>query len=393
MKVKLHKYQTLAWKSNAKIIALIAGTGGGKTFFGKYWLLREIINNPGEDFLVISPTYNSFVRVILPEVLGLYLTLLKGNYRAQERILYLKNGSRIFFGSADNPLTLEGVHVKAAWLDEAGQMKREAFEVAVRRTGLKNGRILITTTPYGLNWLKTDIYDRFLEGDPDIFVVQFPSTANPSYPVEEVERAKKTLPSWQFEMFYMGRFKRPEGLVYADFDLKRHLVDPKEIEGRIFAGVDFGFNNPSAVVFVVLDDDDRLFVFDLIYERGLTPNDLINAIKAKDYFEKVEAFYCDPSEPGIIEQMRREGIYAQAAEGRVLQGISRVIQRLKTDRLFIFKGLKPILDEIETYRFKTLGQKDEPVKENDHALDALRYVVMGIDEKSSIFAWLDKDVL
>jgi len=240
-RVKLHKGQTRVWKSKAKYVAMLAGTGSGKTWVGPIWLYREIQQHPTGSFLVVSPTYQMFQRIVLPETLKFMDAVAKGEYRSGERTYYLPTGGKIYFGSADNPFSLEGVHVYAAWMDEAGQMKREAWDVVLRRVGFHNGRVLITTTPYNLGWLKTEFYDRWKAGDKDYDVIQFASIENPYYPREEFERAKATMPDWKFKMFYLGEFTKPEGLVYEDFDSSKHIVNPFPIppEWRRIMGIDF----------------------------------------------------------------------------------------------------------------------------------------------------------
>jgi len=117
--------------------------------------------------------------------------------------LVITEGGRVIMGSADNPLSLEGAHVRAAWLDEAGQMDALVWDVVRRRTAFYQGRILITTTPYFWNWIKTEVYDKAVSGeDPDIELVTFDSKTNPYFPVEEFERLRATMPDWKFKMFY-----------------------------------------------------------------------------------------------------------------------------------------------------------------------------------------------
>jgi len=390
-RIKLHKGQTRAWKSNAKIVAMISGTGSGKTFMGALWLYREIQKYPKDAFLVVSPTYLMFDRVVLPMAKGLLDELTHGVYRAVEKTYILPTGGKVFFGSADNPLTLEGVHVRAAWMDEAGQMKREAWDVVLRRTGFYGGRVLITTTPYNLGWLKTEVFDRWKAGDKDYDVIQFPSIQNPYYPKEEFERAKATLPAWKFKMFYLGEFAKPEGLVYDDFDTARHVIEPFEIpkDWRRIVGVDFGYNNPTAAVWIAISPDDVMYVYKEYYERNKIPQETGSDIVRLSEGEYISALFCDPSYPAAIEEYRRLGLPAVSARTEVKEGIEDVIGRFKTDRLFVFRGLTNFLDEIENYRWKVHNDsiQDEPVKEYDHLMDALRYAIASYTKIGMVQLW------
>lgn len=376
----LHPGQSRAWKSDARFVFIVAGTGGGKTWFGPIWLYREIQRHPQDNYLVVAPTYGLLQRVTFPEAKKFLDTFAPGEYKAMERAYYLPTGGKVFFGSADRPLTLEGVHVRATWLDEAGQMKREAWDVALRRVGFYKGRILGTTTPYNLGWLKTEVFDRWKAGDSDYEVVQFPSIWNPAYPKEEFERAKETLPEWKFKMFYLGQFARPTGLVYQDFDPGRHVIEPFEIPAtwRRVIGVDFGYNNPTAAVWLAISPEGVIYAYREYYKRGKLPEESGADIKQLSKDERIEYAACDPSDPAAIEKYRRLGIPARTANNAVKEGIEAVITLFKSNRFFIFRGLVNLLDEIENYRWKEKQEqlKDEPVKEYDHAVDALRYGVM-----------------
>ena len=382
VQIRLHPGQSRAWKSNARFVAMIAGTGSGKSWFGPIWLYREIQKNPKDGFLVVSPTFPMFQRIVLPRTKEFLDVVTGGEYRAGERIYYLPTGGKIFFGSADNPFSLEGVHVMAAWMDEAGQMKREAWDVALRRVGFHKGRVLLTTTPYNLGWLKTEVYDRWKAGDKDYDVIQFASIENPAYPIEEFERAKATLPDWKFKMFYLGQFARPEGLVYQDFDPGKHVVEPFEIpvDWRRIIGVDFGYNNPTAAIWLAVNPDGVVYAYREYYKRGKLPEESGNEIKQLSIDEKIELVVCDPSEPAGIEQYRRLGLPARPANNAVKEGIEAVITLMRSNRFFVFRGLVNLLDEIENYRWaeKQEQLKDEPAKEYDHAVDALRYGVMAL---------------
>lgn len=382
----LHPGQARAWSSNKRYVSVVAGTGGGKTWFGPIWLYREITGHPGEDFLVVAPTYGLLQRVTFPEFMRFIGTMMPGilsRYKAMERTLYLPTGGRVFFGSADRPVTLEGVHVRAVWLDEAGQMKREAWEVATRRVGHKKGRILITTTPYNVGWLKLEVYDRWKADDPDYDVIQFASVENPSYPMEEFERARKTLPDWKFNMFYKGQFTRASGLVYQDLDQGVHIIERTDIPKSWprYMGVDFGFTAPCAAVWGALSPEDELIIYREYYRSGkLAEESAQEIIDKMDADEKVQRVYGDPEDPASIAKYNRLGLNTVPADNSILDGITEVIGRLRTKQLFITKGCSNLLDEAEQYQWKGDDDdpKDEPVHKYCHALDALRYLVMGV---------------
>jgi len=381
---ELHPGQVRAFDSEAQYVAMIAGTGGGKTWFGSIWLAREIKKDVKADYLAVAPTYPMLKDILLPRALEILNDWHGGTYKSMEKVYYLKGGGRVLFRSADRPLSMEGVHVNAVWLDEAGQMRSEAWHVAQRRVGFHKGRILITTTPYFLNWLKTDIYDRWKEGDPAIDVIQFGTAENPYYPREQIEVARRTMPDWMFRMFYLGEFVKPEGLVYQDFDAGIHIIEPLELPSnwRRIIGMDFGYNNPMAAVWLAIDDDGNVYAYREYYERRKLPQDVASDLARLSKGEQIDAILVDPSAPVLIEELRRQGFNAISANNAVKEGIAAVTGLLREKRLFFFRGLSNTLDEIESYHWKKVNDqiKEEPEKEYDHAMDALRYGIIHIVE-------------
>jgi len=387
IKIKPHRGQQLVLEAKERFVAMICGTGGGKTSLIPVWLLQELRwdwENGIFDsaYLVVSPTYSMQRRFIVPAITDLFDAVTGGVLSNVDRCYYLPQGNKIYLGSADNPFTLEGVHVYGVCLDEAGQMRREAWDVALRRVGFYQGRILITTTPYNNRWLKTEFYDKWKAGLPEYRVVQFASVENPAYPREEFERARRDLPDWMFRMFYMGEFAKPEGLVYQDFNPSVHVVEPFDIPKNWtrIVGVDFGYNNPFAVLWLAIDGDNNIYVYREYYEREKLPKEAGEDIVRLSEGEMIDAVICDPSRPEGMEDLRRLGLPVQAADNSVLTGIQRVTEKLKARQLFVFRGLQNTLNEFEAYSWKVINgaQSEQPVKEFDHSMDALRYAIMYI---------------
>ena len=144
LKVRTHTGQSATLKAKEPINAGIAGTGGGKTVSGEVWLLQSMVKRPNESWLVAEPTWPMVDRILMtssqgrPSLLKLIQHLDPGAiYKKSERAIYSRLGT-VLLASATHPESMEGAHCAGAWLDEAGQMSRLAFETAVRRVTFKS---------------------------------------------------------------------------------------------------------------------------------------------------------------------------------------------------------------------------------------------------------------
>jgi hypothetical protein len=208
LSVHLHPGQTAAWESKKRFVFMVCGTQSGKTSFMPIYLDRMIREAGEGDYLCATATYDILRLKFLPELQNYFVHMFGWNYSASEKTIW-KGKTRIICRSADAEGGLESASAKGAIFDECGMdsVKVNAWEAILRRLSLSQGRVLAGTTPYNLGWLKTQIFDKWRAGDPDIQVVQFKSIMNPSFPVAEYERARRTLPAWKFEMFYNGELR------------------------------------------------------------------------------------------------------------------------------------------------------------------------------------------
>src|SRR3972149_3415104 len=170
LRVRPHYGQKLVLESDVFCTAAIAGTGGGKTVGGMVWLLLQMVRNPGQMWLVAEPTQDMVERILWTSSPGrLSLVDLLGRFDPAQVFLRSKGVlhhrlGTVFFGSAERPEAFQGVHVAGIWLDEGGLMRREVFLVGLQRVGFLGGKLLITTTPYNMGWLKSAVYDSWRDG-------------------------------------------------------------------------------------------------------------------------------------------------------------------------------------------------------------------------------------
>jgi hypothetical protein len=421
MHYSLHPGQYRAWQSKKRIILVLSGTQAGKTSMGPIWLAREIsIRGPG-DYIVVAPTFKLLSFKLFPEFLRLFKTSCqwgsltgKGNFNS--RFVLNANGNKclfggipsvdtqIFFVHAQDPDALESATAKGIWLDEAGQKKFRigSWEAVQRRGSIYQARILVTTTPYQLGWLKDLIYDPWHKAKQEgkdhkyIDVINFKSIENPVFPVEEYYRTKEIMPSWKHRMMYDGEFDRPAGAIYDVFDKSLHTCKPFPIPSNwpCYCGLDFGGVHTAGVFIAkgrrdgskehheIRDDTDRYFLYREYPTRGMwvstSAKNHVSNIKHGQP-KNMKAMGGSAGENQWREEFRVGGLFVHRPPIQEVEpGIDRVYEMFSSGKLVIFDNCVATIDDVQNYsrELTDMGEPTEKIadKETHHYADSLRYI-------------------
>lgn len=339
---------------------------------------------------------------MLPEMRQVYTSLLGiGKWWASDRVIELADPARGFLAKkADDPMwgriilrsasaggSLESATAKAAWLDECGQddFTLDDWDAVQARLSLHEGRVLGTTTPYNLGWLKTEVYDRWTDGDRDFDVINFSSAINPAFPRREYERRKRTMQDWRFVMRYDGQFTKPAGLIYSAFEPSM-VVEPFPIpdDWDRLIGVDFGGANTAVLFLAENPDTEQWFVYDEMMTGDKTSSEYAQDVCRKLPGSASVRAYGGAKSEG---QQRRDWaagglLLGEPRNPDVESGIDKVTEWLKMGKLLFFRSVRGTRDELGTYRRKldAMGNPTDEIvdKRKFHHLDALRYAVSGM---------------
>ena len=383
LRLNFHVGQSRAWQSAARIVAMLAGSQGGKTCFAPHWMYREIERCGEGDYLAGTATFPLLNLKMLQEYRLVFCDLLHwGEYKESDHAVWSRDKkSRLIFFSATNPESIESATAKAAHLDEAGQKQfsQETWDAVNRRLAIHRGRILITTTLYTLGWLKSEVYDRAKAGDKSIEVIQFPSTANPAYPVEEYERARTMMPPWKFAMFSRGEYATPAGLVYDSFEAGACVLDrfPIPKEWPVYVGHDFGTANPAAL-FVALSPVGEFVVFAEYapgaghsadehvreWQRITSGLNVMARVGGSHQEEETRQLY-NAHGWHILEPRQRS----------VQEQVLRVIGQHRVNKIKVFRDCRHYLDEKQSFSY-ALDEKYQPTDKFD---DEQRYHLMAAE--------------
>ena len=190
-----------------------------------------------------------------------------------------------------------------------------------------------------------------------------------------------------------GIWATAEGAVYDNFDPSVHVVERQPEEFSIwYLAMDEGYTNPAVILLVGSDSDGRVHVLSEYYERGKLQEAVVARAAELHREYGVTTAAVDAAAAGLIADLKNNGVPAVAAKGRVLDGIQNIQNRLQVQgdgrpRLTVDPACVNLINEFESYAWKP--EKDEPIKELDHALDALRYLdtLLDVPHGASLVAW------
>jgi PBSX family phage terminase large subunit len=382
--------------ANAHNAAAVGGIGSGKSQGGAIRAVRAAYGMVGENKIktpnlgvVTAPTYpmlrDSSIRTFL-EVAGDLIV----SYNKTEKHITLKNGSEILFRSADEAETLRGMNLSWWWGDEAALCDGKLWKIMIGRLRQfgEYGYCWVTTTPRGRNW----VWKTFIENNPnrERYIAQI-STRDNLWLDEEFIKALESDYSGDYAKQELeGEFVAFQGLVYSEFSRERHVVAAKDIPPtfvQVVAGVDWGFNNPGVInVFGVTGDGRMYHVYEeYVRHRGI--DEWADVAWQLRNNWRIDAFYCDPSEPDYIAKLQAKGCKCFQADNTVSTGIQTVKRRLAVrydglPGLLYYPGAVHTFAEYETYQWMAKGDVylDVPQKHSDHSMDASRYAIMGVDK-------------
>jgi len=281
--------------------------------------------------------------------------------RTDQIYTFPSTGSYIEFFGADDSQRVRGPGRDILYLNEANLLRKDtALQLFLRTREV----IFMDFNPADeYSWVY-DVADK--AGNKLIISTYLNNLANlTKEQIAEIEGLKDADENL-WKVFGLGLRGTSSETIYTHWK----MCDELPMRGEIIYGQDFGYNVPSALLRIEFYEG-AVYWDELIYEPKLTTNDLIERYKAVD-MSKTGNIYCDAAEPKTIEELCRAGYNAISADKDVTEGIRKV----KGMPLYITKRSTNLLKEIRSYKWKVDRDGkvlDEPVKFNDHALDAGRY--------------------
>ncbi len=302
------------------------------------------------------------------------------------------------FGGKDegSASLIQGVTLCGIYLDEVVLMPQSFVQQAVARCSVSGSKLWFNCNPDNpFHWFKTEWID--LAKKKNILYLHFSLDDNPSLSPDIKKRYHTLYTGAFYERFVLGLWSATSGNVYENFSQDRHVFDiiPADAEiVRYAVSCDYGTVNPSSFgLWGICSDGRALRLKEYYYSSRVTG---IQRTDEEHYkgLEKlcegydIEAVICDPSARSFIECISRHGKFSVIpAKNDVLNGIRKVSGLLSENRLLFSSKCKDAIREFYLYRWDERCKSDTPVKENDHAMDDIRYfAVHYMDSGDGFFA-------
>lgn len=335
------------------------------------------------------------LRVLLEEEAGLPPILPPGSYRhnKSEKIIRFHNGGEIVYFGLDDEQKIGSYALSGAGVDEAVELTHADWRQLRGRIRLSVpglcAQIYAATNPGPpTHWMA----ERFglaagHTASPNCRTIHTCSDDNHFLP-EDYLADLHTFQGVAHKRFVQGIWAGAEGLVYDLWDRDVFVVEREGPWKRCVIGVDEGYTNPAAHVLVCEDSDGRRHQAAEWYARQrLEPDVIAHLVEWNEKYEP-EAILVDPSAASLIAALQNEGLPAVKANNDVQAGIAAVHKYMVIagdgkPRMTVGPVCENTIREYETYENKPDGQGgylDDPIKRNDHAMDAKRYAMIGLEE-------------
>jgi PBSX family phage terminase large subunit len=308
----------------------------------------------------------------------------------------VENYFYIFGGKDEKSQDLvQGFTAAGFFFDEVTLMPESFVNQAVARCSVEGAKLWFNCNPDGpFHWFKLEWIDNLQQ--KNAIRIQFSLDDNPSLSESVKERYKRSFAGVFYERFILGLWVIAEGVIYSMFK-QGMVIDrvPGDIKiNKKWIGVDYGQSNATVFLLIGQGNDNKLYILDEYYHVGKESQIQKSPSKyAKDFkkwllkngveeqFVRYENCFIDPSAKGFMLQLFEEGVRnIRQANNEVLRGIELVSSILDNDMLRILSHCTNTIKEFSAYRWDAKAQErgeDKPIKQFDHAMDALRYAVMG----------------
>ena len=354
-------------------------------------------NFNGYSFAYCGKSVGAVERNIVTPLLS--LTYLREYFEVQynrgDHVITARRGNTenrfYMFGGRDESsyALIQGITLAGVMLDEVALMPRSFVEQALARCSVEGAKFWFNCNPENpRHWFREEWILK--AQDHNALHIHFRMEDNPSLSEETRERYRTMYSGVFYQRYILGLWVAAEGVIYDMFDQTENTYreGPVDMHFRCprCIAIDYGTTNPC--VFLEIFDDDGITRADREYrwDSRKEHRQKTDEEYADDLMEFMGAHcpvFVDPSAASFIAALERRGVYVISADNNVLDGIRKTGNLMQRRKLLINESCTGLFDEISSYLWDdkaALRGEEKPIKQNDHAPDALRYYVNSLPD-------------
>lgn len=358
----------------------------GKTSIMMWAFVRWAMENfSGQRFGICGKTVDSASKNIIVPFIS--MSLAKERYtmrwRRSDKILEISRGAvknyfEVFGGKDESSFMLiQGRTLAGVLLDEVALMPESFFNQALARCSVDGAKLWFSCNPDNpMHWFYTDWIQRHKERNA--LYLHFEMQDNPSLSEKTLARYESMYSGVFYDRYIRGLWVAAEGLIYDKFG-EENITDEIPEKGEYYISCDYGTLNPFSAGLWCWDGKTATRIREYYYSGR---NERSNKTDEEYYTEMeklagdlpIKLVIVDPSAASFIEVIRRHGKYrVKKAVNDVIPGIITTARYLQDGSIKIHRSCVDTIREFGLYRWDPDATKDQPVKENDHAMDDIRY--------------------
>ena len=376
------KYGTHRWNFKG------GATRSGKTYLDFRWIIPiRIRERIGKDGLavILGVTKSTIERNVLEPMRNLYGDMLVGTISSDNTAWIF--GEKCYCLGAEKVSQvskIRGASIKYCYGDEVADWSEEVFALLKSRLDKVYSCFDGTFNPqYPDHWLK-----KFLDSNADIFSQTYTIDDNPFLPESFKENLKKEYEGTvYYDRYILGLWVRAEGLVYPMFGdgcITQEIPDT----GDYYISIDYGTLNPFSAGLWCVGKRSAVRIAEIYYSgretrAQKTDEEYCDMVERLAGEKTIRAVVVDPSAASFSEALRRRGRFkVRHADNDVMNGIRTVSDFLRNGKIKIHESCENTIREFGLYRWDEKSEVDRVVKENDHAMDEVRYMAMTVLKKA-----------
>ena len=361
----------------------------------------------GKTFAICGKTIESLRRNVITQLPTLFEGLCKITERKSENLMVVSLDGRVnkyyLFGGKDegSAALIQGMTLAGVMFDEVALMPRSFVEQALARCSVERSKFWFNCNPdTPEHWFYREWIQKHKK--KNALYLHFTMKDNKSLSEKVKKRYENMYSGVFYDRFIRGLWVVAEGLVYPRFSKADNVTEDIPESGTYYISIDYGTLNPFSAGLWCVSDGKAVRIKEYYHsgrdtKRQLTDEEYHAALeKLIQYTDsegilqeyEIDRVVIDPSAASFIACMRRHGKFrVKHAVNTVIDGIRNVTSMLNSKRLFIHSSCKDSIKEFKLYSWDDKAQEDKVIKENDHAMDDIRYFVNTILVKE--FKWLD----